>query len=167
MSSQLHKSNLAGPGDRNLVISGAFRIHGSRYGVTFGRNRLGLSTFLEFFEAQGDNAETAFLHITPQGVEFPSASLRFHLDREFGVAAALMVAADRDGKEYSWMTSGKAGRDDIILVQDSSSPRDTRFPSESFITIAELREVITQWVFGDALPPPAARWVAMPDVRWF
>jgi hypothetical protein len=38
-----------------------------------------------------------------------------------------------------------------------------------FVTIAELREVVLQWAFGDVLPPPAVQWVTVPheSVGWF
>jgi hypothetical protein len=44
---------------------------------------------------------------------------------------------------------------------------ETALPPESFITVDQLRGVLDQWAFGETLPPPAVRWVSVPDVGWF
>jgi hypothetical protein len=63
----------------------------------------------------------------------------------------------------------------VIVINNPTGPcpgdlgctTETVFPPESFITIPELRKVVTQWAFGDVVPPPAARWIDMPSVGWF
>ncbi|MGH9893984.1 MAG: hypothetical protein ACREA0_18785 [bacterium] len=64
------------------------------------------------------------------------------------------------------MTQGQAGRDDVVLTHDSWNPKETAFPPSAFITVTELRALLPQWAFDDALPPSAVRWIAVPDVGW-
>ena len=75
---------------------------------------------------------------------------------------------DKDGDIHQWMTEGDAGRDDVFLTHDSWNPKERQFPPESFITVAQLREAVAQWAFGDVFPPPAVRWRAATEdeVGW-
>ncbi len=163
---ELHKRDLAGPTDRLLQASGVFHLNGAVCDVTFSDEQ-GVSDFLDFYFAHGSSEVVARLYLTPQGERFPSANMRFQFDRDHQVAAAVLIAADRDNQQYSWMTRGNAGRDDVCLAHDTWNVADTRMPPEAFITVPELREAITQWVVGDVLPPGSARWAEVPDVRWF
>lgn len=161
----LRKRDLAGPADRDLRSSGVFYADGAVYDITFSDAR-GMSTFLDFYLAHGDNNVVARLYLTPRGAKFPSANLRFQFDRDHQIAAAVLIAADRDDRQHSWMTRGNAGRADVTLVHDTWNPGDTSMPPEAFITVAELRDLLEQWLVGDVLPPPPTRWAQVPDVRW-
>jgi hypothetical protein len=163
---ELHKRDLAGPADRLIQTSGVFHVHGAVCDVTFSDEQ-GVSDFLDFYLAHGSEDVVARLHLTPQGEKFPSANLRFQFDREHQIAAAVLIAVDHDNQQYSWMTRGNAGRDDVSLAHDTWNAAETRMPPEAFITVAELREAIMQWVIGDVLPPTSVRWAEVPDVRWF
>jgi hypothetical protein len=85
------------------------------------------------------------------------------------VAAASLAVWGKDDDVRQWMTVGDAGRDDVLLTQDASNADLKRFPPESFISIAQLRDVVIQWAFDDLLPPPAARWrpASEREVGWF
>lgn len=41
------------------------------------------------------------------------------------------------------------------------------FPPESFITVAQLRQVVLEWAFDEVQPPEAAKWTDAPGVGWF
>jgi len=178
---ELRKSELDGPGAEYLDASGIFYFNGAHtwpasgapqnipgaiYQVTF-KDEHGLSAFLDFYLAEGNDSTVARLHLKAKraGAELPSANLRFQFNREHQVAAAVVVAAGREANHH-WMTRGNSGREDVSLSHDSWDPDDNLFPLESFITVAELREVVTQWVFGDVLPPPAVQWTRVPDIKW-
>jgi hypothetical protein len=163
---QLHKRDLAGPADRFIDTSGVFHVQGAVCDVTFSDEQ-GVSNFLDFYLAHGSDEVVARLYLTPQGEKFPSANLRFQFNREHQVAAAVLIAADQDNQQHSWITRGNVGRDDLSLAHDTWNAVETRMPPEAFITVAELREVITQWVVGEVLPPGPVRWAEVPDVRWF
>jgi hypothetical protein len=113
-----------------------------------------------------DDPAVARLHLTPPGAKFPSCNLRFHFNVEYNIAAAVLMALDARDELHSWMSRGNSGRDDIVLAHDTWNPDDTRFPPESFISIDELRVVVSQWAFGEVLPPPGVRWVSVPEVGW-
>jgi hypothetical protein len=132
-----------------------FYLDGAVCNVTFSDEQ-GVSNFLDFYLAHDSSDVVARLYLTPQGEKFPSANLRFQFDREHQIAGAVLIAADRDNEQHSWMTRGNAGRDDVSLAHDTWNPAATQIPPEAFITVAELRGVIVQWVLGDVL-----------DVRWF
>lgn len=44
-------------------------------------------------------------------------------------------------------------RAEHYLAHDSWNERETRFPPESFVTIAELRQAVLGWTFGERVPP--------------
>src|SRR6266498_3091209 len=113
----LSKLDLAGPGDRHLQATGTFYLRGAVHTVTF-ENEHGLSITLDLLAAEGDETMVAQFYLTPQGETAPSANLRFQFNREHQVAAAVLVALDKQRNLYSWMTQGDAGRDDVTLVHD-------------------------------------------------
>lgn len=41
------------------------------------------------------------------------------------------------------MTVGDGGPDDVLLTQDLANPDVARFPATSFITIPQLREIVS------------------------
>jgi hypothetical protein len=162
----LHRTDLASPDGRRLEPSGLFHLRGAVYTVTF-ESPAGLATFLRLYLTEADDTKVARLHLTPEGTGLPAANLRFQLSRAHQVAAAVLNAMDADGRRYSWMTRGEAGVSSVALAHDSWHPAETALPPESFITMDQLRTVLDQWAFGETLPPPAVRWVSVPDVGWF
>ena len=166
-TSKLPKARLASPPDRQLLATGVFYFRGATYRVNFA-TEAGLRTFLDHYLAEADDAMVSALHLTPQGTEFPAASLRFQFNRDAQVAAAVVIAMDKTQENHAWMTRGHAGRDDIVLTHDSWNPDERRFPPSAFITVEQLRAAIGQWALGDVLPPPAVSWVRVPheDVGW-
>jgi hypothetical protein len=157
---ELCRLDLAGADGRQVLAAGVFYLSGAVCRVTFESPR-GLETFLDYYFGEADDTMAVVAHLTPQGAEFPSANLRFQVNRRHQVAAALLIATDKHGRGHSWMTLGEAGRDDVVLAHDSWNPGETTFPSGSFITLPELRALVEQWAFGDTLPPLAVRWRAV------
>lgn len=162
----LSKADLAGPNDRQLLAAGVFYLRGAVCRATF-ESVHGMERFLAYYLDEADDTMAAVLHLTRQGEEFPSANLRFQINRPRQVAAAVLIASDKNGDNHSWMTQGNARRDDVMLAHDSWNPVETAFPSSSFITIDELLALLPEWAFDKALPPSAVRWTAVPDVGWF
>ncbi|MGH3761873.1 hypothetical protein [Actinophytocola sp.] len=162
----LHRSELAAPDGRRLEASGVFHLCGAVYTVTF-ETPAGLATFLELYRSEADDTKVARLHLTPQGTGLPASNLRFQLSLAHEVAAAVLIAMDADGRSHSWRTRGEAGPANVLLAHDSWHPAETALPPESFITVAELHTVLTEWAFGETLPPPAVRWLSVRDVGWF
>jgi hypothetical protein len=155
------------------IASGVFQFSGATYSVQF-TNETGLLECLDLMMSRTRKPGTPRFTLrprgwAPKGPEVPPSSLRFDFDRERDVAAAVCLVNDRAGNVHAWMTHGGAGRDDVVLTHDTWNPDDTRFPPESFVTVAQLRELVAQWEFGEVLPPPAAEWSAeLPDeIGWF
>ncbi|GAB3456373.1 hypothetical protein [Actinophytocola sediminis] len=162
----LHRTELAAPGGRRLAATGVFHLRAALYTVTFDSEQA-LATFLDLYLANADDTKVARLHLTPQGTGLPAANLRFQLNLANQVAAAVLIAMDADGRSHSWMTNGGKARAGVLLAHDTWHPDETALPPESFITVAQLRTVLTQWAFGDTLPPPEVSWVSVRDVGWF
>jgi hypothetical protein len=162
----LHRTELAAPGGRRLEPSGVFHLRGAVYTVTF-ENPAALGTFLDLYVAEADDTKVARLHLTAEGTGLPAANLRFHLSRAHQVAAAVLIAMDADGRRHSWMTHGDAGRANVLLAHDTWHPLETALPPESFISVPQLRTALSQWAFGETLPPPAVGWLSVRDVGWF
>ncbi|TDQ01278.1 hypothetical protein [Labedaea rhizosphaerae] len=155
-----------------LRASGLFAFPDAAYNVTF-VNEEGVRRCLDVMLAFPDKPATPRFVLRPEGYrderpEWPVCTLRFDYDIEHQVAAAVMLTLDKDANTHPWMSQGTVGRDDVELTYDSWAPQERPFPPESLITIAELREVVVQWAFGDALPPAAIAWAAVdPDlVGW-
>ncbi|HEV7648578.1 MAG TPA: hypothetical protein VGP26_10480 [Actinophytocola sp.] len=161
----LAKIDLYGPADRHLQATGTFHLHGSVHNVTF-QDANGVVTTLGLLEAEGDDAMMAHLYLTPQGETAPSANLRFQFSREHQVAAAVLVALDKQRRIHSWMTRGRFGRDDVTLVHDSWNPGDTVLPPESFSYLPELRPALVESACAEVLPPSSVEWARVPDVGW-
>jgi hypothetical protein len=159
--------------DHRLVPSDAFEVKdtiGGNYPVTPN----GLSQFLDDLINSPVETNPVHLYLVPVGhkidlPEFPPSNLHFDIDREHQVAAASLAIWDKDDEIHQWMTLGDAGRDDVLLTQDAANPDVKRFPSDSFISVLQLRLLVPQWAFSDILPPPAAqgRPASEREVGWF
>lgn len=112
-----------------------------------------------------------YLHqsVTPVRPEHHLSNLRFQFDAEHDVAAAVVLLIDRnhDDNLLAWMTHGDTRQADHTLAHDSWNEGETLFPPESYISLAQLREVVAQWAFGEFVPPAATQWSAVSDVTWF
>ncbi|GAB3446619.1 Imm1 family immunity protein [Actinophytocola sediminis] len=164
-SRDLARVDLAGPDDRYLQATGVFYLRGAVHNVTFD-DADAVVTLLELMGSAGDDTMVHSLYLTPQGESAPSANLRFQFNREHQVAGAVLVVLDRQRRLYSWRTLGNAGRDDVLLVHDAWNPGDTALPPEAFITVAELRAAVVEFVTGEVLPPRGVEWAAVADVGW-
>ncbi len=164
-SRHLAKIDLAGPDDRHLQATGTFYLRGAVHNVMFD-NADAVVRLLGLLESEGDETMVHSLYLTPQGETAPSANLRFQFNREHQVAAAVLVALDKQRRLYSWRTRGDAGRDDVTLVHDAWNPGDTVLPPESFVFEPQLRPAVVEFAFTEALPPPSVEWATVPDVGW-
>jgi hypothetical protein len=97
------------------------------------------------------------------------SNLRFQFDAEHDAAAAVLLLIDRnqDDELLTWMTRGEASRPGVVLAHDSWNEHETLFPPESHITLNQLRDVVTQWAYGELVPPSAVRWSAVDGIGWF
>jgi len=168
----LARAELAHAATHRLKARANFQYSDAQYSVEF-TTEAGLLRCLDTMMSFPRKSATPRLHLwaegyKPRGPEWPPSNLRFDFDREHEVAAAVLLVLDRDGDIHQWMTLGDAGRDDVFLTHDSWSPKERRFPPESFITVPQLRAAVAEWAFGDVFPPPAVRWrVASEDeVGW-
>ena len=168
----MRRADLIDASGGEWVASGVFQFSDATYSVEF-TNENGLLECLDMMMSLSHKPGTPRFTLrprrwAPKGPEVPPSSLRFDFDHEHGVAAAVCLVCDRAGNVYAWMTRGGAGRSDFVLSHDSWNPDDTRFPQQSFITIAQLRELVAQWAFGDVLPPPAVEWAVEPpdEIGW-
>ena len=55
----------------------------------------------------------------------------------------------------------------VTLAHDSWHEHGTLFPPESFITGAQLTATVTEWAFGDQLPPSVTSWTETTGISWF
>lgn len=152
-------------------VAGSFQMGEANYSVGFYTERE-LTRFLEFLFAAPGKPATSRLYrrasIHPWKPDYDLSNLRFQFDPGHQVAAAVVLVDDHQADRVStWMTTGNAGRSGVVLAHDSWNEHETLFPPESFITLSELRSAVVEWAFGDALPPPAVKWVDAPGVHWF
>jgi hypothetical protein len=101
--------------------------------------------------------------------EFPPSNLHFGVDQEHGVAAVALLAFDRDRRSHQWLPRGNAWRPGMAaLAMDPTIPDDTPFPADAYVTIDELREIVTGWAWDADLPPSGVAWRAATEreVRW-
>lgn len=169
----LRRSELMHGDSRRLVSSDTFEVKDT-IGGDYPVSPDGLSRFLDSLIDSPVKTAPVHLYLIPAGhrielPEFPPSNLHFDIDQDHQVAAASLAVWGKDDEVRQWMTVGDAGRDDVLLTQDASNADLKRFPPESFISIAQLRDVVIQWAFDDLLPPPAARWrpASEREVGWF
>lgn len=153
------------------VVSGVFAVDGSSYEATFG-SEAELGRFLDFVLASPVKPATTRLYLHPDEVptrpEHQISNLRFQFDPAHQVAAAVLLVIDRNHHRLlSWRTVGDAGRPDVVLAHDSWNEHETRFPSESFVTVVQLRSAIMEWAFDDVVPPSVMSWADITGVDWF
>ncbi|MGH9893985.1 MAG: hypothetical protein ACREA0_18790 [bacterium] len=82
----LGKADLAGPSDRQLLAAGVFYLSGAMCQIAF-ESVHGMDRFLDYYLDEADDTMAALLHLTWQGENFPSANLRFQINRRHRVAA--------------------------------------------------------------------------------
>ncbi len=132
-----------------------------------------LASFLDDVVGVAGSA-TAWLELRALGytprtspIELPPAHFQFAVDAAQHVAAAAVLAVDRDGVRHQWLSQGTAEHRSPVLVADPWNPA-TRFPGESAIALAELRRAVTEWAFGDVFPPAAIRWrdASAAEIHW-
>jgi len=177
----LHKADLAHGTGQPLVPSGVFHlpIPSDRYylnGTRFSAHIVddnGLEYFLESLLNCPMKTSTVCMYLKPedyqpQEPEWPPSNMYFDVDRERQLAAIALLAFDKQGNSHQWLTQGEAGRDDVTLIMDPWNPEFKRFPTESVITIAQLRGAVREWAFGDILPPPSLNWrsASEAEVGW-
>jgi hypothetical protein len=64
---------------------------------------------------------------------------------------------------------GSAWREDAApLAMDPTNAEDTLFPREAYITVPQLRVVVSGWAWGAELPPAGVAWRAATEreARW-
>lgn len=148
-------------------VAGVFQSASATYNVTF-RADAELTRFLDYVFAADESFGTSRLYrraaVYPVKPEHDLSGLRFQFSAEHQVAAAALLADDHEADHlYRWVTRGDAARQDLVLSYDSWNEHETVFPPATFITLAQLREVVAQWAFGEILPPPVVGWAAAPD----
>lgn len=163
---RFRRADLAHGDDHVLVPSGTFRDHaGSSFSASFATESA-LHAFLEMVLHYPEPTSTVTLFLKPRGYrpspsappEFLPSSLYFDIDQTRGIAAAALLLVDKQGVSHQWLTRGTLGLDDVELVMDPYNPEYTKFPSESLIPSTTLQNAVTQWAFGDDLPPTATTW---------
>lgn len=152
-------------------VAGVFDTGAGSYTTTF-HTRAELARFLDFLLASPGKPATSRLYrrasVYPFQPEHDLSNLRFQFDREHDVAAAVLLAYDReDDRLYQWMTRGDAGRTGVTLAHDSWNEHETLFPPSSFITHTRLMAAVTEWAFGDQLPPSETAWTETTGISWF
>jgi len=154
------------------VASGVFQVGAANYQCEF-RAEPELRRFVDFLMAAPTKPATSrlYLHqsVTPVRPEHHLSNLRFQFDAEHDVAAAVVLLIDRNHEDelLAWMTRGDADRADVALTHDSWNEDETLFPPESYISLAQLREVVVEWAYGDLVPPAVVQWSVVSDVTWF
>ncbi|HKN97364.1 MAG TPA: hypothetical protein VJX10_09635 [Pseudonocardiaceae bacterium] len=153
-------------------VAGYFQSSSATYHVTF-RAEAELGRFLDYVIAAGESFGTSRLYrradIYPFRPEYDLSGLRFQFNAEHQVASAALLADDhQSGHLFRWITRGDAGRDDVTLAHDGTwNEHETAFPPSTFITVPQLRDVVTQWGFGELLPPPVVDWDEAPEeIGW-
>lgn len=152
-----------------LRVTGEFQTGSVSLRVDAGNER-GLAQFLGVVLTFPDEPSVVRLYLEPDTNPSPGqlSNLRFDFGRERQVAAAVLLAVGKDDRVYQWMSRGEAGRDDVVLAHDTWNVGDKRFPPEAFVTVAALREAVSQWAFGEGVfRPRGITWVPTTDVGWF
>lgn len=175
VNGQVHRSDLVHAARYPLVVTATFAVGRSEFSAHVA-DEDGLAHLLAALSRSPVATSTVRMFLKPRGyqpskplpIELPPSALYFDVDQEHQVAAAGLLVSTADGASHQWRTRGDAGIDGAVLVQDPFNPEYTRFPRESFITVAELRDAVVAWAFGDTLPAPTTIWqpVSEWDVRW-
>lgn len=151
-----------------LRVTAAFQTGSATFNVE-AIDEHALSHVLDVAMTLPDQPSVVRLYLEPNAHPTPGqlSTLRFDFNREYQVAAAVLVAIDKDDGVHEWMSRGAARRSNVHLAHDTWNASETQFPPESFVTTADLRRAVLQWAFGDGvIPPPVVDWVHAPDVGW-
>lgn len=174
-SGHLRKADLS-HGDERLLLTGTFDLHHSMVTMTI-RDPAGIAFLLDSVLVHATTPTTVSMLLKPRNhrpetaspPEFPPSNLLFGVDQRHAVAAAALLAFDRDRHSHQWLPSGSAWRPQAPpLAMDPANPDDTPFPSDAYITFAQLREVVSSWSWGVELPPAGVEWrpATEREVRW-
>jgi hypothetical protein len=172
MLTTISRAELAHAAEYPLAVVG-HQVIGDRANTRDVGDSGALASFLDDVTSAAATA-TAWLELRAPGytpgerpTEFPPSHFQFAVDAVLHVAAAVVLVVDRDGIQHRWLSQGTAERRDAVLVADPWNPM-TRFPGESAITLAELRQAAAEWAFGDVFPPPAIEWrnATEAESRW-
>jgi hypothetical protein len=101
--------------------------------------------------------------------EFPPSNLLVGVDQKRGAAAVALLAFDRYHQSHQWLPRGNAWRADVAaLAMDPANAEDTQFPREAYITVPQLRKVVSGWAWDAELPPAGVQWrrATEREVRW-
>jgi hypothetical protein len=175
LAGHLLRSDLA-HADEVLIPTAAFELRGATVSMTM-HDADGVSFLLDCLLDPAAAPTTVSLHLRPrdyrpedlQTAEFPPSNLVLGIDQRHGVAAAALLAFDRDHRSHQWLPQGDAWRDGVAtLVMDPAGPADSLFPREAYVSVPQLREIVTQWAWGTELPPAGVRWrvATEREVRW-
>ena len=157
---QVRRSDLVHAADYPLVVTGKYAVGRSEFtahiadedGLTaflaaITRSPLATSPVRMFLMSEG------YRPAKPLSIELPPSALYFDVDQEHQVAAAGVLVATTDGASSQWRTQGEARVDGVTLAQDPHNPEFTPFPTESFITVQQLRDAVFEWAFGGVIRP--------------
>ena len=162
---QLDRADLA-HADEPLLPSASFDLHHASVSMKI-KDGEGLSFLLDSVLAADAAPTTVSMYLTPANYrpeqltppEFPPSNLYFGVDQEHGVAAVALLAFDRDQQSHQWLPRGNAWRPDVAaLAMDPTIPDDTPFPPDAYVTIDQLREIVSGWAWGADLPPVGVEW---------
>jgi hypothetical protein len=164
--SRFRRADLARATEYELVASAFFRDEaGSSFRASFA-TEAALGAFLDMVLHFPGETSTVTMVLKAKGYtppktappEWVPSSLYFDVDRERDVAAAALLIFDANAVSHQWLSQGDLDSDDVVLVMDPYNPEFARFPPESFIVPALLREAVVEWAFGAELPPAAIQW---------
>lgn len=172
---RVRRSDLVHAADYALVVTGKYAVGGSEFTAHIA-DEDGLAAFLAAVTGSPVATSPVRMFLMPEGyrpekplpIELPPSALYFDVDQEHQVAAAGMLVTTTDGASHQWRTQGEARVDGATLAQDPHNPEFTPFPTESFITVGQLRDAVFEWAFSEVIPAPASVWqpASAWDVRW-
>jgi hypothetical protein len=163
---RFHRSQLAHASDFELVIKAVFE---DAMGSSFSSRpatESALGAFVDMVITYPGETGPVRLFMEAKGLtpapylppEYLPSSLVFDVDQKQGVAAAALLIFDASGISHQWLTLGDRDRDDVALIMDPFNPGFARFPPESLVPAAQLRQAVLDWAFGEELPPTAVPW---------
>jgi hypothetical protein len=129
----VRRGDLVHPDKYEIAASGVFQFDDATFSVKF-KSESGLLDCLDMMMSRPDKPEKPRLYLeamgyTPPTPEWPPSNLRFDYDREHNVAAAVLLALDKNNEIHTWMTRGDTGGDDVLLTHDSWNPKGAAFPT--------------------------------------